>query len=86
MQGIRHGAILNPQGQVGAVNLQGPPEAVQDRRGMLPDGPITLQLIGVQLVLNATGAGQGHACPGIESVIITKNTGKHAAPLAALQT
>lgn len=39
---------------------------------MLPDGPITLQLIGVQLVLNATGPGQGHACPGIESVVTTK--------------
>lgn len=72
MQGVGHGAVLNPQGQVRAVNLQGPPEAVQDGCGMLPDGPITLQLIGVQLVLNATGPGQGHACPGIKPVVMTK--------------
>lgn len=72
MQGIGHGAILDPQGQVGAVDLQGPPETVQDRCGVLPDGTITLQLIGVQFVLNATGPGQGHACPGIKPAVMTK--------------
>lgn len=81
MQGVRHGAILNPQGQVGAVDFQGPSEAVQDRRGVLPDGPITLQLIGVQLVLNATSPGQSHACPGIKPVVTTKSPVNTRLPL-----
>lgn len=39
---------------------------------MLPDGPIALQLIGIQLVLNATGPGQGHARPGIKPAVMTE--------------
>lgn len=66
MQGVGNGAIFDPQGQVGAVDLQGSFEAVQDRGGVLPDGAITLQLIGVQLVLNAARSSQSHASPGVK--------------------
>lgn len=66
MQGIGNGAVLDPQGQVGAVDLQGSFEAVQDRGRVLPDGAIALQLIGVQLVLNATCSSQSHPGPGVK--------------------
>lgn len=68
MQGIGDGAILDPQGQVGAVDLQGSFEAVQDRGGVLPDGAIALQLVGVQFVLNPTGSSQSHPSPGVKPV------------------
>lgn len=68
MQGIGNGAVLDPQGEVGAVYLQGPLEAVQDRGRVLPDGAITLQFIGVQLVLNAACSSQSHPSPGVKPV------------------
>lgn len=68
MQSIGNGAVLNPQGEVGAVDLQGSFEAVQDRSGVFPDGAITLQFIGVQLVLNPARSSQSHPSPGVKPV------------------
>lgn len=66
MQSVGYCAVLDPQGQVGEVHLHGPLEAVQNRQGVLPDWPVTLQLVRVQLVLNAAGSGQRHTGPRIK--------------------
>ena len=66
MQGVGDGAVLDPQRQVGHVDLQGPPEAAQHGLGVLPHGAVTLQLVGVQLLLDAAGPRQSHARPRVE--------------------
>lgn len=57
MQCIRHGTILDPQRQVGAVHLQGPLKAVKYCLGVFPYRNVTFQLIGVELFLDTTGSG-----------------------------
>lgn len=56
MQRVRYGSILDPQGQVGAVDFQGPLEAVKHGLGVLPYGHVAFQLVGIELFLNATGS------------------------------
>jgi hypothetical protein len=53
---------------------------------MFPYWSITLQLIGVQFILNATGSGQSHACPRIEPGVVTKALTKNTIASVAPQT
>lgn len=53
---------------------------------MFPDGSITLQLIGVQLVLNSAGPGQSHACPGIKPRVVKRAPATNTIVLKKWQT
>lgn len=57
VQRVRDSAVLDPQRQVGAVDLQRPLEAVEHRLRVFPYGHVALQLVGVELLLDAAGAG-----------------------------
>lgn len=56
VQRVGDGAVLDPEREVGAVDLQRPLEAVQHRLRVLPYGEIALQLVGVELLLDAAGS------------------------------